>query len=163
VKTVYPSKQFGDYVIKEVFDGARAWKTGNDAEIQLKPDEIEQIKRESQVFANPNLKAIYPKMDFRFVDKIDGREVFVISATNADNTRERLYFDVSSGLLVRRVASAPTILGFFPYQVDYTEYKDFGGVRLPTVIKYAVQNIRWTRRVLEVKNNVAIDDKQFTE
>jgi hypothetical protein len=66
-------------------------------------------------------------------------------------------------LLVRRVAQTPTILGFFPYQVDYTEYKDFGGVRLPSVMKFAVPNIRWTRRVLEVKNNVAIDDAKFVK
>jgi len=162
VKTVYPSKQYGDYVIREVFDGTRAWKSGNEALIDLKSDEIEQIKRESQVFVNPNLKAIYPKIDFRFVDKIDGRDSFVVSATASDGTRERLYFDAQTGLLARRVAQTPTILGFFPFQVDYTEYKDFGGVRLPTVIKFAVPNIRWTRRVLEVKNNVAIDDSRFS-
>ena len=95
-------------------------------------------------------------MDFRFVDKIDGREVYVLTATTADKQRERLYFDASDGLLVRRVASTPTILGAFQYQVDYTEYKDFGGVKLPSLIKFAVPNIRWTRKVLEVKNN-AVD------
>lgn len=163
VKTVYPSKEFGDYVVRELYDGATAAKFGNGSKIDLKADEIEQIKRESQVFANPNLKAIYPKMDFRFVDKIDGREAYVISATNADGTRERLYFDVGTGLLTRRVAQTPTVLGFFQFQVDYTEYKDFGGVKLATVIKYAVPNIRWTRRVLEVKNNAAIDDAKFTK
>ena len=163
VKTVYPSKQYGDFVVLEVYDGSRAAKFGNGARIELKPDETEQIRRESQVFANPDLKAIYPKMDFRFVEKIDGREAYVISATNADGSRERLYFDSQNGLLIRRVAQTPTVLGNFQYQVDYTEYKDFGGVKLPTVIKYAVPNIRWTRRVLEVKNNAAIDDAKFTK
>ena len=161
VKTVYTSKEYGDYVVREVFDGTRAWKSGNDAEIQLKADEIEQIRREAEIFANPDLKAIYPKMEFRTVDKIDGREVYMIAATSADGSRERLYFDVSSGLLVRRIAETPTVLGFFEFQVDYAEYKDFGGVKLPTVIKYAVPNIRWTRRVLEVKNNAVIDDVKF--
>jgi hypothetical protein len=132
VQTTYPSKEYGDYLVTEGFDGKTAWKRGNKDEIILKADETEQIRREAQVFANPNLKAIYQKMDFRFVDKIDGREVLVISATTADNQRERLYFDASSGLLVRRVAATPTVLGFFQYQVDYTDYKDFGGVKLPT-------------------------------
>ena len=101
-------------------------------------------------------------MDFRFVDKIDGREVYSVSALTAEDARERLYFDAQSGLLVRRVASAPTILGLFQYQVDYADYKDFGGVKLPTEIKFAVPNIRWTRKVLEVKNNVVIDDLRFS-
>lgn len=161
LKTVYPSKEYGDYVVREVFNGATAEKFGNGAKIELKPDEAEQIRREAQLFANPDLKAVYAKMDFRFVEKIDGRDCFVISATTADGQRERLYFDAASGLLARRVASAPTVLGAFQFQVDYTDYKDFGGVKLPVVIKFAVPNIRWTRRVLEVKNNVTIDDAKF--
>ena len=155
------STKYGDYVVTEGFDGKTAWKRGNKDEIVLKADESEQIKRAAQLFANPNLKAIYPKMDFRFVDKIEGREVYLVLATTAENQRERLYFDALNGLLVRRVASTPTVLGNFQYQVDYTDYKDFGGVKLPTVINFAVPNIRWTRKVLEVKNNAAIDDAKF--
>lgn len=163
VTTIYPSKQYGDYVIKEIFDGTTAWKLGNKESIELKTDEIEQIKREAQLFVNPNLKAIYAKMDFRFVDKIDGREVYLVSASISETQRERLYFDVQTGLLVRRAASTPTILGNFVFQVDYTDYKDFGGVKLPTGINFAVPNIRWSRKVLEVKNNVSIDDTKFVK
>lgn len=161
VTTIYPSKEYGDYTATEIYDGTIAFKLGNGEKIKLKTDEAEQIKREAQVFANPNLKAIYQKMDFRSVDKIDGREVYLIIATTADNSRERLYFDVQNGLLVRRVASTPTVLGNFQYQVDYADYKDFGGVKLPTIIKFAVPNIHWTRKVSEVKNNVPIDDTKF--
>ena len=161
IKTIYPSKEYGDYTVVELYDGNRAEKFGNGARIDLKPDETEQIKRESQLFANSDLRSIYAKLDFHAVEKIEGREVFVLTASNADDSREKLYFDMISGLLARRVAETPTVLGFFQFQVDYTEYKDFGGVKLPTVIKYAVPNIRWTRRVLDVKNNVAIDDSKF--
>ncbi len=161
VKTTYPSKEFGDYIVTEGFDGKTAWKRGNKDVIELKTDEMEQIRREAQLFANPNLKAVYQKMEFRFVDKIDGREVYVVLATTAVNSRERLNFDVQTGLLVRRVAGVPTVLGNFVFQVDYTDYKDFGGVKLPTVVKFAVPNIRWTRKVLDVKTNLVIDDTKF--
>ena len=163
VTTIYPSKQYGDYVIKEIFDGTTAWKLGNGAKIELKADETEAIKREAQLFANPNLKAIYLKMDFRSVDKIEGREVYIVLASISETERERLYFDVSTGLLVRRSASSPTILGNFVYQVDYKNYKDFGGLKLPTTIKFAVPNNHWTRKVLKVKNNVSIDDEEFVK
>lgn len=161
VTTVYPSKQYGDYTVKEIFDGKSAAKFGNGVKIELKTYETEQIKREAQLFANADLKAVYAKMEFRFVDKIDGREVYVLTASTAENSRERLFFDAQTGLLVRRIASTQTVLGAFQFQVDYTEYKDFGGVKLPTVVKFAVPNIRWTRRVLDVKNNVVIDDAKF--
>jgi len=161
VQTTYQTKDKGNYIVKEVFDGTTAQKFGNGEAIQLKADEIEQIRREAQLFANADLKVIYPKMDYRFTDKIDGREVYLVLATTADNVRERLYFDSQTGLLTRRIAATPTVLGAFNYQVDYADYKDFGGVKLPTTIKFAVPNIRWTRKVLDVKNNAAIDDAKF--
>lgn len=155
------STTYGNYVVSEIYDGTNAMKLGNKEKLDLKADELEQIKRDAQVFINPNLKEIYPTMDVRFLEKLDGKEVWMILATTADKKRERIYLEANTGLLVRRVSSTPTVLGNFAYQVDYADYKDFGGVKLPTTIKFAVPNIYWTRKVLEVKNNVAIDDKIF--
>lgn len=152
---------YENYVISEIFDGTNAWKQSNKEKIELKPGEMEQIKRDAQIFANPNLTAVYSKLEFRFFDKLDGNDVYIIQATTADNKRERLVFDVATGLLVRRSASTPTILGNFVYQVDYADYKDFGGVKLPTTTKFAVPNIYWTRKILDVKNNVTVDDAKF--
>ena len=152
---------YGKYIVSEVFDGKSAWKTGDSANIDLKIDETEQIKREAQIFANADLKPIYTKLEFRFLDRIDGRDVYLVLGTLADNTRERLYFDVATGFLVRRTASSPTILGNHVFQVDYQDHKDFGGVKLPTTIKYAMPHIQWTRKIVDVKNNAAVSDDKF--
>ena len=159
--TTYNSKEHGNYVVVESYDGANSRKTGNGKEIRLKTDEAEQIKRNAQIFSYADLKTVFPKMDYRLTDKIDGREVYLVFATTAENQRERLYFDATTGLLVRRVASTPTILGNFQYQVDYADYKDFGGVKLPTTVRYAMPNISWTQKIIEVKDNAAIDDAKF--
>lgn len=161
--TTYPSKEYGNYVVVEGFDGTRSWKTGNKEAITLKPDEAEQIKRNAQIFSYGDLKKIYPKTEYRFTDKIDGREVYLVLATTADNQRERLYFDTSSGFLVRRIASVPTVLGAFQYQTDYADYQDFGGVKLPTTTRYAMPNIVWTRKITDVKTNAPIDDAKFNQ
>lgn len=153
--------KYSQAVVAEAFDGARAWKRANADEIKLKTDEAEQIKRNAQFFAFNDLKTIYSKLDYRFTDKIDGREGYLVMATTADNQRERLYFDAANGLLVRRISSVPTVLGIFQYQVDYSDYKDFGGVKLPATARYASPNIVWTRKIAEVKNNAAIDDAKF--
>ncbi len=156
IVTKYPQA-----VVSEAFDGTNAWKRANADDIKLKTDEAEQIKRNAQIFAFNDLKTIYSKLEYRFTDKIDGREVYLVNATTADNQRERLYFDAANGLLIRRVSSVPTVLGNFQYQVDYTEYKDFGGVKLPATVRHTMPNVSWTRKILEVKNNGAIDDAKF--
>lgn len=161
VKTTYPSQQYGDYVINEIFDGRDVWKVGNGAKIPLKPDEIEQIKREAQIFINPHLKEIYPKIEVRFFEKLDSKDVWIVQATTVDNKRERLVFDALTGLLIRRSSSVSTILGNFTLQVDYQDYTDFGGVKLPSTIKFAVPGIYWTRKILDVKNNANVNDAAF--
>jgi len=163
IQTVYPSKEYGDYTVTEIFDGKNALKFSNSEKIEIKTDEADAVRREAELFANPNLSAIYAKLEFRALERIEGREVYSITATTTDNKRERLYFDISTGLLVRRSASTPTVLGNHVFQVDYADYKNFGGVKLPTTIKFAVPQIYWTRKILEVKNNVTIDDAKFTK
>ncbi|MEP6849521.1 MAG: c-type cytochrome [Acidobacteriota bacterium] len=152
---------YGSIVVSEGFDGAKGWKAGNKDAIWMKPDESEQLKREADLFSPANLKAIYPTMEFRFLDRINGRAADLVFATSANGTRERLWFDAQTGLLIRRSAATPTILGNFVYQVDYSDYKNFGGVKIPTVVRYAMPNIRWTRKIMSVKTNVSLDDALF--
>ena len=158
IVTTYPKA-----VVTEAFDGTNVWKTANEHSIPLKTDETEQIRRAAEIFASPNLKGIYPKMEFGAIDRINGREVYQIRATTANGGRERLFFDRENGLLVRRTASVPTIIGNFVYQVDYADYKDFGGVKLPVTTRFAVPNINWTRKILEVKNNAAVEEAKFKQ
>lgn len=145
--------KYGLYVVREVFDGQTGQKFGMSEPIELKPDEAEQIKREGQMFWPANLRTVYPKIEFRSVERLDGREVYLLTGTTADGFRERLYFDVISGYLVRRTAATPTVFGNFVYQVDYLDYRKQGGVKMPMTTKYAVPNISWTRKIVSVKTN----------
>jgi hypothetical protein len=96
------------------------------------------------------------------LDKIDGREVYIVLGTTPGNQREVLYFDAATGLLVRRTASSQTMFGRYVYQVDYDDYKLIGGVRIPMTIKHSMPSIRWTTKVIEVKVNAPIDDAKFS-
>jgi hypothetical protein len=158
ISTVYPKA-----TIIETFDGAAAWKRAGGNAIVLKNDEAEQIRRNAEIFAGKNLKTVYAKLEFGFVDRIDGREVYQIRATTAEGARERLFFDRENGLLVRRTAAVPTVLGIFVYQFDYADYKDFGGVKLALTMKFAVPGFGWTRKIEEVKINPIVDEAKFVE
>jgi hypothetical protein len=56
------------------------------------------------------------------------------------------------------------VLGPFVYQWDYSDYKDFGGVKIPTTMKFAQPGVRFTRKLTKVKINAPITDNTvFTE
>ena len=75
----------------------------------------------------------------------------------------RLYFDKNSGLLVREVRYAETPLGRMPTQIDYADYRDSGGVKIPFRWTLARPNGRFTIQIAEVENNVPIDDARFAK
>lgn len=152
---------YGKYVVTELFANDTGTKYGDGTVIELKADEAEQIRREGQLFFPLNIKATYPKMDFRSIENINGTEAYFFIATTAGGLRERLYFDVNTGFLVRRTSSAQTIFGNFVYQVDYSDYKDFGGIKMPVTTSYAVPHIQWTRKIIDVKANTPINKTVF--
>ncbi|MEP7037221.1 MAG: hypothetical protein ABI891_02665, partial [Acidobacteriota bacterium] len=58
---------------------------------------------------------------------------------------------------------SPTVLGFFPYQVDYDDYRAVDSVKIPYLVKWSIPGRSWTRKVTEVKQNTAIDDAKFNQ
>lgn len=156
LKTVY-----GKESVTDLWNGTAAAKFSATGEHRLHSDEAEQIKRESQLLFPGAIGSAYSKFDYRFTTELDGRKVLVVNATTPEGLRERLSFDEQTGLLVRRVAVTPTVLGGFVYQVDYSDYKLFDGVKIPTVVKYAMPNMAWTRKVTAVKMNAPVADDMF--
>jgi hypothetical protein len=93
---------------------------------------------------------------------IDDREVQVVQGTGSGGALLTLYFDSESGLLVRQVRLVPSPVGRLPTQVDYADYREVAGVKLP---------FRWTTTWLDGRDtvelralqaNVAIDAARFS-
>jgi hypothetical protein len=96
------------------------------------------------------------KMRVAGKDKIDGRDVYVVRAPTAEGGRENLYFDVQTGLLRRRLASRPTVIGPDPEQTDFEDYRAVGGVKVPFVVKVSYvddNHLGITRKFTEIRGN----------
>ena len=79
------------------------------------------------------------------------------------NTIEQLHFDRQSGLLLRRVILTPTGFGNLLEQVDYSDYRDVSGAKVPFQVRYATWNEVLTEKFTDVKFNAPIDDAQFAK
>jgi len=95
---------------------------------------------------------------------IGDREVRILQGKKASGTPVSLYFDEESGLLVRLVRySAETPVGRVPIQVDYEDYREVSGIKIP--FKWIST---WTdgRTVFALKSlqmNAAIDAARFAK
>lgn len=63
--------------------------------------------------------------------KIGDQDAIMISGQRQGLPPVDLYFDTQSGLLVRMVRFGQSPLGLNPTQIDYSDYRDVSGVKLP--------------------------------
>jgi hypothetical protein len=149
IQTTYPP----NFVISEGFDGRQAWKASNGEKIELKADEIEQI-RQNALVGSLALSRIFQKVDFAYQTAIDGRCADVLTSESDSGNRNALYFDCESGLLVRRESALRTVFGDFVYRADFGDYREFDGVKVPMMTKFAMPGVRFDRQIVRVEINV---------
>lgn len=151
-------------VINQGFNGTVGWiRTGREQR-PMTAVELEWIKRQADLYDSLKLKERYAKVSVTGREKLGEREVYVMEAQSVENKTERLYFDVKTGFLVRRIVFTEIKLGLDPEQTDYEDYRTVDGVWLPFTVRtsYLDDNHFGTTRVLtEIKQNVPIDDQRF--
>jgi photosynthetic reaction center cytochrome c subunit len=97
---------------------------------------------------------------------IDDKDVVVVQGTaNGGRAPVKLYFDKQSGLLVRQVRYADTLIGRVPIQVDYSDYRDVAGagVKLPFHVITTWTDGRSDVLLTSAETNVAIDAAKFNQ
>jgi hypothetical protein len=104
---------------------------------------------------------MFTEAKVRGKEKVGDRDAYLVVGQREGKTPVRLYFDEQSGLLVRLVRYGETPLGRLPTQIDYADYRDVGGVKIPFRWTLARTSGLFTIQVSEVKDNVAVDDAKF--
>jgi hypothetical protein len=89
------------------------------------------------------------------------RLVNVVQGTGPRGLLATLYFDQESGLLLRAVRYGKSPIGRVPTQVDYGDYRDVGGVKMPFRMVLAWTGGRDAIQLSEVQTNVPIDAARF--
>jgi photosynthetic reaction center cytochrome c subunit len=96
-------------------------------------------------------------------EKVGEHNASVVLGLTQGQPPVRLYFDQTSGLLVRMVHYADTPLGLNPTQVDFADYRDAGGVKTPYRWTIARPSGKFTIQIDQVEQNVKVDGAKFVE
>jgi hypothetical protein len=88
-------------------------------------------------------------------------DVQVIQGSMANGYPVKLYFDDDSGLLVRQVRYLDTSLGRATWQIDYSDYRDVAGVKMPFKRTLLWQSGKSEVEIERIQPNVAVDNTRF--
>jgi photosynthetic reaction center cytochrome c subunit len=107
------------------------------------------------------MREIFSDLRVMTAEKIDGREVDVMQGLRPEKPPVKFYFDQQSGLLVRLLRYTDTALGLNPTQIDYADYRDSGGVKIPYRWTIARPRGQFTIQIESVQQDVPIDEQNF--
>jgi outer membrane lipoprotein-sorting protein len=150
------------------FDGRSGWIAAPNNPVKLLPmlpgAELDAGKLDADLCFPGGIKQALTQWRIGFpVTTIDDHPVNVVQGMGAGGSRFKLYFDVETGLLARQVRYEDTPIGMVPSQVDYSDYRDVVGVKMPFNVV-----ITWTdgqSKILfnEIQPNAAIDAAKFAK
>ena len=164
-RTVIAHTQNGDSVT--TYDGRNAWIVGPDKPVsvlQLSPGgDLDGIKLDSDLVFPGRLKQALTDWRTGFpTTTINDRPVQVVQAL-AGGSRVKLFFDKETGLLTRVVRYSKTIVGPVPIQIDYSDYRDVAGAKMPFQWRLTWTDGQSMYILDDVQPNVAIDPAKFAK
>jgi photosynthetic reaction center cytochrome c subunit len=150
---------FGESVT--AFNGQAGWLTTPRGVHPMNASEQQSARIDAQIYFPARLRELYQEFKVLPGEAIDGHSTFLVTAKGAATPPLRLYFDQQTGLLLRLIRYTETPLGRNPLQVDYGDYRDASGLKIPYQWTLTRTNGSFTIRVNSVEQNIPIDEKLF--
>lgn len=153
--------QAGDSIT--AYNGERGWMT-----IPTRPShvmstaEAQGVAIDADMQFAEHVRNMYTKFRVENGEKIDGHETYLVAGSAEGKPPLRLYLDKESGLPARLIRYSQSPLGLDPTQIDYSDYREADGVKVPFRWSLSRPGNRFTIEVEKMEQNVAIGAERFT-
>ena len=144
------------------FNGTGGWVSAPFRPIEvleLHGAELDSARAEAELFFPASAKQVLTGMRTSN-DFINDRTVLVVQGIKG-GAIVTMYFDEETGLLSRLVRSTPSPVGRLPVQIDYSDYRDVNGLKMPFKWTMTWLDGRSNYEMSEIQPNVTIDAARF--
>jgi photosynthetic reaction center cytochrome c subunit len=147
------------------FNGHEGWlaSPGRPELREMHGSDLDGASIDADLHLATHLKPMFSEMRVQGTEKVGDRDAYLVVGQREGKPPIHLYFDEQSGLLVRLVRYGDTALGWLPTQIDYADYRDLSGVKIPYRWTLARPSGRFTIQLSDVKQNIPVDDAKFTK
>jgi hypothetical protein len=147
----------------EGYDGSTAWlrtsfvreETGGEKGV---------VQEWAEFFPAIRFKDTHSRLNVDSIEKIGDRDAYRVSGFREDGAGyDRFYVDTQTGLLLRTATYMNSVLGSFPVETNFEDYRDVSGVKLPFTIHEVTTEgdriYRWDR----IEFNGSVEDTVFNK
>jgi len=154
----------GDSDSITAFDGHEGWLGMPGRPLsEMHGGDLDGAAMDADLHLATHLKQMFSEVKVRGSEKIGDRDAYVVVGRREGKPPIHLYFDQQSGFLLRIVRYGETALGRLPTEIDYADYRDVNGVRIPYRWTLARPSGRFTIQMTDVQQNVPVDDAKFAK
>ena len=147
-------------LVKHGFDGRTGWNlSDNGLDVANGIDKAAMV--DADFYRDIRLKELYTSLKVIGKVKEGFRQVYVVQATPPGGTTESFYFDVDTGLLVRRDLTRSTSKGPVAAEVYFSDWRELDRVKIPFKMTQSMPTMKFVTTIEEVKHNVPVDDAIF--
>lgn len=142
-------------------DGDVGWVAAKDHVQPLSGDDLARLRLIAKRYLP--LKERPAGLEITGVTRIDDHDAYVATSKLDPTTIRTLYFDAVTGLLRREMTTTETLLLPLQEQVDYEDYRDVDGVRLPfrMLTSDGAPYATVSKTFLQIRRNVPVDETLF--
>ena len=145
------------------YDGSAGWIASPDRPVPLLPltgGNLTGARIDALATFPAQIRQVFGtwRVGQTFIDDLD---VWMLEGTAAGQPPVKLFFDKESGLLVRLAHFGDTAVGRVPVQIDFADYRDVNGVKVPFNWITTWTTGQATTELTDVQLNVAIDAAKF--
>jgi hypothetical protein len=145
------------------FDGHSGWTGFGGRARPMSAADNEMAHMDADLSFPAHVKSMYQKFVTQPGEPINGHETYVVVGRSEGRQPLRLYFDQQSGLLLRLVRFLDTPIGRNPTQIDYADYREVNGVKVPFRWTISRPGNSFTIQIDQAQQNVPVDDAKFAQ
>ena len=129
--------------------------------LALTGGDLNGLKLEADLSFPSNIKQAFTQWRVGLQTDIDDYQVQVVQGSDPGGAFATLYFDADSGLLLRVMRYTDSFVGRFPTQIDYSDYREVSGVKVPFKWTVVWLDGQETFELTGVKLDVPVDASKF--
>jgi photosynthetic reaction center cytochrome c subunit len=149
-----------------IYDGRDGWIAAPNLPLPVLPltgGDLEGARLDADLSFPATIKQAFTRWRVGTPTEIDDKDTQVLQGVTATGNMATFYFDTETGLLVRQLRYSTSPVGRLPTQVDYSDYREVAGVKIPFRWTVTWLDGRESFELTDVQPNVPVDTARFAK
>ncbi|MGM0407179.1 MAG: insulinase family protein, partial [Bacteroidota bacterium] len=150
----------GNVMMEQKFDGEKGSMKSFQGEQEIKGDDLENLKIDATINQELKYDELGVELSLDGMETVNNKDVYKIKVVSPTGQTTYDFYDAESGLKLMTKQTVSTPQGDVTQTQTYLDYKQFGGIKYPTLIKISgMQNMELNVNSVEI--NTGLEENLF--